>query len=84
MNRTRNVMITLGKKTYSVETVLDDSTLNRVIGNIQESFSDESDVEDQEKSLLLACLDLSYRLDAFLSEKTSHARITSPERDKLK
>lgn len=84
MDRTRNVMITLGKKTYSVETLLDDSTLNRVIGNIQESFSDELDVDDQERSLLLACLDLSYRLDALLSLKTGFATITNPERDKLK
>ena len=84
MDRTRNVMITLGNKTYSVETSLDDSTLNRVIGNIQESFSDEPDIDDQEKSLLLACLDLSYRLDASLSVKTGSATITSPESDKRK
>lgn len=60
---TRNVMITLGSKSYSIETALDDATLNRVIGNIQRSFSDYVDIEDQEKSLLLACLDLSYRLE---------------------
>lgn len=69
MVSTRNVMITLGSKSYSIETALDDTTLNRVIGNIQRSFSDYVDEEDQEKSLLLACLDLSYRLETTGSAK---------------
>lgn len=81
MSYTRNVMITLGKKTYSIETALDDSTLNRVIGNIQESFSDYLDGEDQEKCLLLACLDLSYRLDTVLSERDGNTSISDAKRD---
>jgi len=67
MSEARNVEITLGGKNYAIETALDNGVLNRIIGNIQESFSNYEDEEDQEKSLLLVCLDLSYKLEELRS-----------------
>lgn len=63
MSGVRNVEITLGGKNYSIETVLDNGVLNGIIRNIQESFGNYEDEDDQEKSLLLVCLDLSYKLE---------------------
>ncbi|MBN1333483.1 MAG: hypothetical protein JW971_06940 [Synergistales bacterium] len=62
----RDVLITIGNKSYSIETGLEENVLNRILLHIEEAMSGVDAASDQEKALLIACLDLSYRLDVAL------------------
>ncbi|HPI97101.1 MAG TPA: hypothetical protein PLV56_00035 [Synergistales bacterium] len=64
----RDVLITIGNKSYSIETGLEEDVLNRILFHIEEAMSGVDATADQEKALLIACLDLSYRFDVALQE----------------
>jgi len=68
LDRERDVVITIGNKTYSIETGLDEKILHRVLLHIEDSMSGAEVTEDQEKALLLACLDLAYKLESSLKD----------------
>ena len=74
-NTDRDVLITIGNKSYSIETGLEEHVLNRVLSHIEEAMSGVDATSDQEKALLVACLDLSYRLDAALQGITDQGDI---------
>lgn len=65
VNRTlsREVPVRVGKKVYFLGTALDDETLVRVSDIISEVVGEFADGLDQERVLLLSCLQLAWTLD---------------------
>ena len=62
MKKTRDVFLTIGKRTYSITTPLDDETLSRVQEIIDDVCGAPSRAIEQEDLMLLACLKLAYSL----------------------
>ena len=58
----REVRIPIGKRNYRMQTELDDDTLNRVVGVVNEVCGAINGV-DQDNLLMLACLQMAYNLE---------------------
>ena len=72
----RDVPITIGKKTYTLQTSLDQESLARVRGLIADTADKIPGAPDQELLLVLSCLQMAYyadrtgeRLEALLREQ---------------
>lgn len=63
MKAPRNVPLTVGKRTYTIKTPLDDAALSRVQALLQDACGDPARGTAQEELMLLACLKLAYSLD---------------------
>jgi hypothetical protein len=59
----REVHILIGKRNYRIQTALDDPTLERIRAIISEITSALGDDVDQEKRLMLTCLQLAYSVE---------------------
>ncbi len=59
----RDLFLTIGKKTYSIKTPLDDDVLERVRDLIDKACGVPTRGVDQEDLLILTCLKLAYSLD---------------------
>lgn len=59
----RELFLTIGKKSYSIKTPLDDDVLERVRDLIDEACGAPVRGVNQEDLLILACLRLAYSLD---------------------
>ena len=55
--------LTVGKRTYTIKTPLDDAALSRVQALLQDACGDPARGTAQEELMLLACLKLAYSLD---------------------
>ncbi|GEM_PF-1827810 len=75
----REVTITVGDRNYTIRTFLDETVLNRILENVEDAVM--GCTGDQEKRLLAACLDLSYRLDSINSQLKTLQK--HPERDDI-
>ncbi|MBR1672526.1 MAG: hypothetical protein IJ702_06335 [Fretibacterium sp.] len=71
MNTLKEVFLSVGKKTYSIKTPLEDESLERVKALIHQAFPHPGDSArvpfrgvDQEVLLVLTCLQLAYMLDS--------------------
>jgi len=60
----RELLLTIGKKTYSIKTPLDDEVLERVQDLIDEACGVPVRGVNQEDLLILTCLKLAYSLDS--------------------
>ena len=60
----RDLLLTIGKKTYSIKTPLDDEVLERVQDLIDEACGVPVRGVNQEDLLILTCLKLAYSLDS--------------------
>ena len=63
MKAPRNVPLTVGKRTYTIKTPLDDAALSRVQALLRDACGDPARGTAQEELMLLACLKLAYSLD---------------------
>lgn len=63
MKAPRNVPLTVGKRTYTIKTPLDDAALSRVQALLRDVCGDPARGTTQEELILLACLKLAYALD---------------------
>ncbi|HDQ93327.1 MAG TPA: cell division protein ZapA [Synergistetes bacterium] len=59
----RRVYVTLGKKSYSILTLLDEKRFERVARIVKDSLSRVDISIDQEERLLLACFKLAYSIE---------------------
>ena len=59
----REVRVFIRKRSYRVQTDLDEETLNRVVGIVDEVSKAIDDRIDQDNLLLLTCLQLAYNID---------------------
>ncbi|HPD97818.1 MAG TPA: hypothetical protein PLP89_05760 [Synergistales bacterium] len=59
----RRVYVTLGKKSYSILTLLDEKRFERVARIARDSLSGIDISIDQEDRLLLACFKLAYSIE---------------------
>ncbi len=64
MKNSRDVFLTIGKKTYRVATPLEEEDVDRMKILIDEACGSEFKNADQEDLLVLTCLRLAYSLDA--------------------
>ena len=55
--------LTVGKRTYTIKTPLDDAALSRVQALLQDACGDPARGTAQEELMFLACLKLAYALD---------------------
>ena len=55
--------LTVGKRTYTIKTPLDDAVLSRVQALLRDACGDPARGTTQEELMLLACLKLAYSLD---------------------
>ena len=62
MAKLREVRIPIGKRSYPMQTELDDDTFKRVVEIVNEVCGTISDT-DQDRMLVLACLQLAYNLE---------------------
>ena len=60
----RDLLLTIGKKAYSIKTPLDDEVLERVQDLIDEACGVPVRGVNQEDMLVLTCLKLAYSLDS--------------------
>ena len=63
MRSTRDVFLTIGKSTYTIQTALENEELDRVKGLINEACGEIVKGAKQEDLLMLTCLRLAYSLD---------------------
>ena len=59
----REVRIPIGKRSYLLQTELDDDALNRVVAIVNEIGRAIADNLDQDNMLMLVCLQLAYNLE---------------------
>ena len=59
----REVVIPIGKRSYLMQTQLDDDRLNRVVGIVNDVCGRIDGDIDQENLLMLTCLQLAYNLE---------------------
>ncbi|MCL2010802.1 MAG: hypothetical protein FWG71_09725 [Synergistaceae bacterium] len=59
----REVRVLIGKRSYFMQTELDDDTLNRVVDTVNEVCRGIGGNMDQDSLLMLTCLQLAYNLD---------------------
>ena len=64
MRSTRDVFLTIGKSTYTIQTALENEELDRVKGLINEACGEIVKGAKQEDLLMLTCLRLAYSLDS--------------------
>jgi hypothetical protein len=69
----RDVTIKVGRKIYHVRTSLDEESLARVLANMAEITGGLENSLDQEKLLLLLCLQLGWSLEKIRSRIDSVA-----------
>ncbi|GAB6280755.1 MAG: hypothetical protein STSR0007_08540 [Thermovirga sp.] len=60
----RRVYITLGKKSYSILTRLDEKHFARVVQIAKESLEGIDSANEQEERLLLACFKLAFSIES--------------------
>ena len=60
----RRVYITLGKKSYSIMTLLDEKRFTRVAKIAKESLEGIDSSNEQEERLLLACFKLAFVIES--------------------
>lgn len=60
----RRVDITLGKKSYSITTLLDEKRFARVAKIAKESLEGINSSNEQEERLLLACFKLAFAIES--------------------
>ena len=65
MAERREVRIPIGKRTYLMQTELDDDTLGRVVSIVDEVSGAIGENIDQDNLLMLTCLQLAYSLEKF-------------------
>ena len=63
MAERREVCVFIGKRNYIMQTELDDDTLDRVVGIVNEVCDAISGTIDQNSLLMLTCLQLAYNLE---------------------
>ena len=63
MANRREVRILVGRRSYRMQTELDDATLNRVVGIVEEVCEAVDDSVDQNHLLMLTCLQLAYNIE---------------------
>ena len=59
----REVRIPIGKRSYHMQTELDDEMFNRVVGIVNEVSGSIVGNLDQDSLLILTCLQLAYNLE---------------------
>ena len=59
----REVRIKIGKRSYSIQTELDDEMLKRVVDIVKEAGGVINGSVDQDNLLMLTCLQLAYNLE---------------------
>ena len=64
MRNSRDVFLTIGKGTYTINTPLDNAELDRVKALIDEASGEIIKGARQEDILMLTCLRLAYSLDS--------------------
>ncbi len=64
MKSSRDVFLTIGKKTYRIATLLDKEIVDRIKVFIDEACGSEFKNAEQEDLLVLTCLRLAYSLDS--------------------
>ena len=90
MAKQREVRILIGKRTYLMQTELDDDTLKRVVGTVNEVCGAIGKNVDQDNMLVLTCLHLAYNIEKiskrlkFIDRKLSDMKlyIETEEEDK--
>ena len=65
MPELREVRIPIGKKSYHMQTELDDDTFGRIVDIVDEIYVSLDRNTDQDKLLVLICLQLAYKLEKF-------------------
>lgn len=80
MAELREVRIIIGRRSYRMQTTLDDETLERVTSLVAEVGSTTRSGVDQDNWLMLTCLQLAYSLDR-ISQRLSplEDRLRNPE-----
>ena len=63
MAERREIRIPIGKRSYSMQTELDDDTINRVAGIVNEVCRAINGNIEQDELLMLTCLQLAYKLE---------------------
>ena len=63
MAERREVRISIGKRNYLMQTELDDDTLSRVVGIVNEVCGSIEGNIDHDSLLMLTCLQLAYNLE---------------------
>ena len=63
MAERREIRVTIGQRSYPMQTELDDDTLNRVVGIVNEVCGAISGNVDHDSLLMLTCLQLAYNLE---------------------
>ncbi|NLM70459.1 MAG: hypothetical protein GX181_00680 [Synergistaceae bacterium] len=64
----RDVTIKVGKNSYSIKTTLDDDSLGRISSLLADAAERTDSSQDQEKVLLILCLQLAWALEKTLSK----------------
>lgn len=63
MGASRDIWISIGKKNYRVETVLDSDAVDRIESLVAAACGSPAKGANQEELLVLACLQLAFSLD---------------------
>ena len=63
MAELREVRIPIGKRSYPMQTGLDDETFKRVVGILNEIYGSVDSNTDQDRVLVLMCLQMAYKLE---------------------
>ena len=66
-----DVTIKVGRSVYNIKTTLDDASLARVVGMMSEISAGFEHAPDQERTLLLLCLQLGWALEKVRSRLES-------------
>lgn len=64
MKTSRDVFITIGRSSYTIQTAIENDDLDRIKGLIDDACGEITEGTKQEDMLMLACLKLAYSLDA--------------------
>ena len=63
MAKLREVRIPIGKRNYPMQTELDEDSFKRVVGIVDEIYETIDSDTDQDRLLVLMCLQLAYKLE---------------------
>ena len=64
MRNSRDVFITIGRGSYTIQTAIENEDLDRIKSLIDDACGEITEGANQEDMLMLACLKLAYSLDA--------------------
>ncbi|MBQ3645401.1 MAG: cell division protein ZapA [Synergistaceae bacterium] len=64
MNNSRDVFLTIGRNSYTIQTAIDNEDLDRIKTLIDEACGEITEGTKQEDMLMLTCLRLAYSLDS--------------------